>query len=135
MVREQHRNVSHCLASDICTVEVSASATYSSTPPQLKLEYNMTDPFTGQGEAICAITRSDITWVTSDWAQTLRCSLQLKMTAKMHRHNKRLAIWQARKMIRGWAKGGLCLSGDVGRLGFLKEDTAKTALLALSMGS
>lgn len=52
--------------------------------------------------------RNDIRWITAtDWAATLREDVHKRVVSRLHKHNKHLAIWQARKMIQRWARGGL----------------------------
>lgn len=96
-----------------------------------KLEFSTVDELSGQPEAICPMARGDIRWLDKDWVQDLRKTLQAKIIAKVHKHNKHLAIWQARKLIVEWAKGGLSMGEDVSKMGFLKRETADVALIGL----
>lgn len=96
-----------------------------------KLEFSTVDDLSGQPLAICPISKGDIRWVDDDWVQELRKGLQTKIIAKVHKHNKHLAIWQARKLIVEWAKGSLSTGQDVDKMGFLKRETADVVLIGL----
>ncbi|KAL7926958.1 hypothetical protein ACQKWADRAFT_326970 [Trichoderma austrokoningii] len=130
MKPQEHAKVTDCDAGTLCTAPVSAVATYCNNPPMFKLEFSTVDELSGQPEAICPIAR-DIMWVDKDWVQELRKGLQAKIIAKVHKHNKHLAIWQARKLIVEWAKGSLSMGEDASRMGFLKRETADVALIGL----
>ncbi|EHK40205.1 hypothetical protein TRIATDRAFT_27001, partial [Trichoderma atroviride IMI 206040] len=119
---QEHAKMSDCDAGTLCTAPVSAVATYCNNPPMFKLEFSAIDELSGQPEAICPMARGDIMWVNTDWVQELRKSLQTKIIAKVHKHNKHLAIWQARKLIVEWAKGSLSMGEDVSNMGFLKRE-------------
>ncbi|KAK5993089.1 hypothetical protein PT974_06517 [Cladobotryum mycophilum] len=130
-VLQSHRCILDCISSDLCTTDVTAVATYSNNPPMFKMEFTIMDPFNNQPETFCPIARGDIHWVTTDWVQELRKALQAKIVAKIHKFNKHLAIWQARKLILEWAKGGLGMGEDVNDMGFLGRGTANVAIIGL----
>lgn len=127
----QHHDTAACLASDVCTSFVTAVATYSCNPAMLKLEFTMVDPFTRQPEAFCPINRKDIRWDSSPWCQTLQQTLEGKIMSRIHKYNKHLAVWHARKLIRDWSKGDVSLGLGIDDIGFLDRDTASVVLLGL----
>lgn len=128
---QTHKDIVDCIASDACTANVSAAASYSNNPPMFKLEFSVIDPFTRQPEPFCPIARRDIQWVTTDWVAELRKSLQAKTVAKIHKYNKHLAIWQVRKLILEWAKGSLSLGEEVQGMGFLSREATHVAVIGL----
>lgn len=54
-----------------------------------------------------------------------------KILSKLHRYNKQLAVWQARRLIQDWSKGSVCLGPEVGQMGFLGEEAVSLVLVAL----
>lgn len=128
---QEHTKLTDCAASSLCAANVSAVATYCNNPPMFKLEFSVIDGLSGQPEAFCPISRKDIRWVEDDWVQELRQSLRTKVIAKIHKYNKHLAIWQARRLIVEWAKGSLSLGDDVSKMGFLERETADVATVGL----
>ncbi|KAH6609145.1 hypothetical protein Trco_002491 [Trichoderma cornu-damae] len=128
---QEHIKATDCDVGSLCAVTVSAVATYCNNPPMFKLEFSTVDDLSGQPEAFCPISRRDIRWLDKDWMQELRDSLQAKVIAKIHKHNKHLAIWQARKLIVEWAKGSLSMGEDVSKMGFLERRTADVATIGL----
>ncbi|KAJ6441430.1 Clavaminate synthase-like protein [Purpureocillium lavendulum] len=113
-----HNSISYCTAADpACTVEVAASATYSSNPAMLKQEFLTTDPFTRQPEAACLMGRGDVRWVSTDWRATLRETLLSKVVAKAAKFNKHLAIWKARRLVVAWSKGSIEMGLGGGAVG------------------
>ncbi|KHN97485.1 uncharacterized protein MAM_04500 [Metarhizium album ARSEF 1941] len=117
------------VAGTICVV--SALASYSCNPAMLKMEYTVVDPFSGQSEAFCPLWRNDIHWAQTGWKDTLRQAMEGKLVSKIHRYNKHLAVWQARKLIQSWSKGGISSGPDPDRLGFIGREAAKTVLMGL----
>ncbi|KAL7939378.1 hypothetical protein V8C35DRAFT_275212 [Trichoderma chlorosporum] len=129
---QEHKKSPDCAAAGtLCAVNVSAVATYCNNPPMFKLEFSTIDELSGQPEAFCPISRKDVRWVEDDWVQELRQSLRTRVIAKIHKHNKHLAIWQARKLIVEWAKGSLSLGEDIKNMGFLERETADVAIVGL----
>ncbi|KAL7957712.1 hypothetical protein V8C34DRAFT_285046 [Trichoderma compactum] len=128
---QEHTKLTDCAAGSLCSANVSAVATYCNNPPMFKLEFSVIDELSGQPEAFCPISRKDIRWVADDWVQELRQSLRTKVIAKIHKYNKHLAIWQARRLIVEWAKGSLSLGDDVSKMGFLERETADVATVGL----
>lgn len=128
---QEHTKLTDCAAGSLCAANVSAVATYCNNPPMFKLEFSTIDELSGQPEAFCPISRKDIRWVEDDWVRELRQSLRTKVIAKIHKHNKHLAIWQARRLIVEWSKGSLSLGEDVSKMGFLVRETADVATVGL----
>ena len=131
---DQHPEIAICKASELCTVDIFVIATFSTVPPMFKMDLSMIDPFTLQADTFSALGRDDIRWVTEDWMSGLRGSLKSKVVSKLHRHNKFLAVWQARKLIQGWAKGSVSMGPGTDKIGFLNGGGARIALLGLGMG-
>lgn len=105
---------------------VHARATYTLNPGSLKVDFytiteNPPPPANSDASAdrldvhpyklkqtINPIESPNIRWLsTDDWVATVRDELQRKVVNRLHKHNKHLAIWQARRMIQRWAKDGL----------------------------
>ncbi|PNY24075.1 Uncharacterized protein TCAP_05986 [Tolypocladium capitatum] len=131
---DKHPDISSCCASGICKVEVSAAASYSCSPAMLKLEFSMADPFTGWSETFCPLGRRDIRWAATDWEKNLRQTLLSKMVSQLHKFNKYLAIWQARKLVAAWGRGSVSMGSEAADMGFLGRDAAKVAIMALWNG-
>ncbi|KAL6887436.1 hypothetical protein HDV57DRAFT_488792 [Trichoderma longibrachiatum] len=127
----EHSDITDCDAGSLCAATVSAVATYCSNPPMFKLEFSVVDELSGQPEPICPISRRDVRWADGDWIGELRKGLQAKVVAKIHKHNKHLAIWQARKLIGEWAKGSLSMGEEARKMGFLERAEADVAVLGL----
>lgn len=127
-------------------------ATYTSSPPVFKIEYmtieafpqtNMSEPSLNSDPDMtsenaqnldanfCPLMRTDIRWVESDWGAELRQCLQNRIAGKVKKYNKYVAIWQARKLIRNWARGGVSMGDGTEREGFLGTDAVKLALMGL----
>lgn len=85
----------------------------------LKMEFTVVDPFNGQPDPFCPLGRADIRWVESDWREELRGSLESRLVSKVHRHNKHLAVWHARKLVRDWSKGSVELTTETANLGYV----------------
>ncbi|KAL7945041.1 hypothetical protein V8C42DRAFT_324396 [Trichoderma barbatum] len=128
---QEHTKAADCNAGSLCAVAVSAVATYCNNPPMFKLEFSSIDELSRQPEAFCPISRRYIRWADDDWVKELRQSLRTKVIAKIHKYNKHLAIWQARKLVVEWAKGSLSLGEDVTKMGFLERATADVAIVGL----
>ncbi|KND89051.1 hypothetical protein TOPH_06351 [Tolypocladium ophioglossoides CBS 100239] len=126
---DKHSDVSSCCNSGVCNVDVSAAASYSCNPAMLKLEFSMVDPFTGRPETFCPIGRGDIRWAATDWERNLKQTLLSKMVSQLHKFNKHLAIWQARKLVAAWGRGSVSMGAEAGDMGFLGRDMANVAIL------
>lgn len=95
----------------------------------------MVDPFTRQPESFCPLGRTDIRWTKPDWRDTLRQTLEGKLVSKVHRYNKHLAIWHARRLIQDWSKGSVSMGSDLDSLGFMNRSAAALVLVALGESS
>ncbi|KAG6030301.1 hypothetical protein E4U41_000133 [Claviceps citrina] len=122
------------VAGTICT-DITASLSYSCNPPTLKLDFTTPDPLTQQPQPFCPLARPElIRWRPDSpvpWRDSLRKTLAGKMVSKLHRHNKHLAVWHARKLIRGWSRGSVCLGPGVGEMGFVGREAVCSILGAL----
>ena len=94
----------------------------------LKMEFTLVDSFTGQPEAFCPLGRSDIRWVGTGWRATLLQTLEAKVVARLHKYNKHLAVWQARRLIQAWSKGSVDSGADASEMDFLGRDAAGLVL-------
>lgn len=99
----------------------------------LKLEFSMVDPFTGRPETFCPIGRGDIRWAATGWERNLKRTLLSKIVSQLHKFNKYLAIWQARKLVAAWGKGSVSMGDEPGDMGFLGRDMASVAMLGFGM--
>lgn len=132
---EHHHDLEACKANDTCNAVVTAAVSFSSNPAMFKMEFTMTDPFTGQPEGFCPLGRNDIRWARSNWRDTLRQSLKARLVAKVHRYNKHLAVWHARTLIHNWSKGGVSLGPDTSLMGFMGRDDVALGLVPLGLDS
>ena len=134
--KDEHKDVKACDGSEDCKVGITATATYTATPPLLKIELSKRDSSDANPNPICPFTSTDINWTPShELGKELRAVLQRKIVAKVHKYNKHIAVWQARKMIFSWAKGDDHKEGCDGRWGFVDGDQAKVALMGLGDGA
>jgi hypothetical protein len=120
-----HKDIVACIAAPDCTADIFARITYTHSPHSIKMDFHTPHPSSSASHDLTTTTsssditnkrqqilnpaeRNDIRWITAtDWATTLREDLHKRVVTRLHKHNKHLAIWQARKMIQHWAKGGL----------------------------
>ncbi|KAG8407486.1 hypothetical protein J3459_018469 [Metarhizium acridum] len=128
---DHHRDVGGCRVSDTCNAVVSAVVSYSCNPAMLKVEYTVVDPFSGQPEAFCPLWRKDIRWAEAGWKDTLRQTIEGKLVSKIHRYNKHLAVWHARKLIQDWSKGSISPGPNASALGFIGRDAVAWVVMGL----
>ncbi|KAG8409300.1 hypothetical protein J3459_017607 [Metarhizium acridum] len=128
---DHHRDVGGCRVSDTCNAVVSAVVSYSCNPAMLKVEYTVVDPFSGQPEAFCPLWRKDIRWAEAGWKDTLRQTIEGKLVSKIHRYNKHLAVWHARKLIQDWSKGSISPGPNASTLGFIGRDAVAWVVMGL----
>ncbi|EXU97520.1 hypothetical protein X797_009429 [Metarhizium robertsii] len=126
-----HGNVSSCRASDTCNAVVSAVVSYSCNPAMLKMEYTAVDPFSGQPEAFCPLWRKDIRWAEAGWKDALRQTIEGKLVSKIHRYNKHLAVWHARRLIQDWSKGSISLGPHTSTLGFVGREAVAWVVMGV----
>lgn len=132
----RHIDTALCQASSKCTLNVFAIAKYANEPSGLHLEYATHGPsaetFTDDADLISPVSRPDICWLPAAmWVVPLREALQKKVIEKIHTYNKHLAIWYARRLVQGWAKG--LVSGEGERLEFLGVEAARNAVMGLGV--
>jgi ribosome modulation factor len=101
----------------------------------VKMEFTMVDGFTGQPESFCPLGRNDIRWAEPDWKDGLRQALTDKMVSKVHRYNKHLALWHARRLILAWSKGSMSLGTGATSFGFVGREAIGLALAGLGESS
>lgn len=132
---DHHRDLDACKESNTCHAAISAVVSYNCNPAMFKMEFTMVDPFTRQPESFCPLGRSDILWTKSDWKDTLRQAMEGKLIAKVHRYNKHLTVWHARKLIQDWSKGGVYMGPDLDSLGFMGREAVALVLVGLGESS
>ena len=110
---DRHYDLTGCIASETCKLEVTATATYTTHPPQVKIEFTTLDPLTQRREAISPLFHDSVNWVSSDWGQNLRAALEATMKTRLHRYNKFLAVWHGRRCVQRWANGEIGSMDDV----------------------
>ncbi|RGP74117.1 hypothetical protein FSPOR_1812 [Fusarium sporotrichioides] len=127
-----HRTFSACTESPNCQTPVFGIATYKSHPAQLSISFSTQEPPHLPREPpqglFCPIQRDDVRFQEeSDWMTELRRSMKSSCARKVHRYNKRLAIWHVRVLIRGWAKGSIWMGKDVEVLSFVVKEAVDAA--------
>lgn len=130
--RAKHKVASACQGSEDCKLHVVAIATYTTTPPLLKLGLFKREDLEDQTTPLCALSCTNVNWKPSlDMARELRCLLEKRVVAKVHKYNKHMGLWQARKMILAWAKGDDDKEGCDSKGGFIDSDQVKVVLMGL----
>lgn len=66
-----------------------------------------------------------------DWLGLLKAEMKRQCVGKMHKYNKHVAVWQARKLIRGWALGSIELGEDGVVLAFVKREAVEAVFMAM----
>ncbi|KAH7129393.1 hypothetical protein B0J13DRAFT_598408 [Dactylonectria estremocensis] len=117
-----HHGSESCSGSPLCRGAVYVIATYRSRPAQLEIGYCLNEPSSDECEFFCPMERSDI-------RETKRSCI-----AKIHKYNKHKAVWHARKMIQGWAKGSISMGEDSNVLSFVKREAVNAAFVAMGDG-
>lgn len=128
----QTASASACTQSLNCKSPIYGIATYKSHPAQLSIAFLTEEPPSRPGEPLqglfCPMERTDVRFLEeSDWMAVLRQSMKKSCTKKVYRHNKRLAIWYSRVLIRGWARGSIWMGKDVEVLAFVPKDAVDAA--------
>jgi hypothetical protein len=126
-----HQTFSACTDSLDCQTPVYGIATYKSHPAQLSIGFSTQEPPRRSSEALeglfCPMQRTDVRFQEGDWMAELRQSMKRSCTNRVHRYNKRLAIWHARILIRGWARGSIWMGKDVVVLSFVLKRAVDAA--------
>ncbi|CAM1503645.1 Fc.00g012360.m01.CDS01 [Cosmosporella sp. VM-42] len=130
-----HRSGDECKESRTCRGLVYAHATYRSKPAKLELGFVMIhadNPFLPSNDEdpqfCCPLGRDDIRWLDDNRSGLLRYYLTKACIAKVHKHNKHLAVWQTRKLIQGWTKGSMSMGDDAVVLDFFKMEALDRVL-------
>jgi hypothetical protein len=130
--RAKHKDASACQGSEDCKAHVVAIATYTTTPPLLKLGLFKREHIDDPATPLCALSCTNVNWKPSlHMARELRSLLEKKVVAKVHKYNKHMAVWQARKMILAWAKGDDDKEGCDSKWGFVDAHQVKVVLMGL----
>lgn len=69
-----------------------------------------------------------------DWSKKLRLSFEDKFLCRVHRHNKHLAVWHAREMIKSWEKGEDNKDWAKGDWGFTGVEKVRAVLMGFGCG-
>ncbi|VUC24402.1 unnamed protein product [Clonostachys rosea] len=102
----EHSDTSNCATSNECKAEFSAIASYSTETPSLKIEFVLSKQVEGEDPVVLSpLMRRDMRWLETEWPQDLRTELKRKIMGRLHKHNKHVALWKARKLVQGWIKG------------------------------
>ncbi|CAG9939539.1 unnamed protein product [Clonostachys rosea f. rosea IK726] len=126
---QEHSDTSNCATSNECKAEFSAIATYSTENPGLKIEFVISKQVEGEDPIVLSpLMRRDMRWLETEWPEELRTELKRKLMGRLHKYNKHVALWKARKLVQGWIKGD---STDVGVGGseFLGPQEADAAMM------
>lgn len=119
-----HQTVSACEDSLSCQTPVYGIATYCSYPAQLSISFSTHGPPRRSSEPLqglfCPMERTDVRFQDEqNWMAELRQNMKKACLKKVHMHNKRLAVWYVRILVRGWAKGSIWMGKDVKVLSFV----------------
>ncbi|KAH7122930.1 hypothetical protein EDB81DRAFT_847260 [Dactylonectria macrodidyma] len=68
------------------------------------------------------------------WLGLLKNETKRSCIAKIHKYNKHKAVWHARKLIQGWAKGSISMGEDSTVLSFVKREAVNAAFVAMGDG-
>lgn len=81
------------------------------------------------------LERSDVLWdPPREWLAALRAEMKRSCTAKIHKFNKHLAVWQTRRLVRAWARGSVSMGEDGDVLAFLGRAAVDAAFCAMGDG-
>jgi hypothetical protein len=69
----------------------------------------------------------------TSWLAVLQEHLRRKVLSKLHKHNKYVAVWQTRRLVRAWARGSVSMGIVPGEMGFLGEEAVVVALSGLGI--
>ncbi|KAH8670543.1 hypothetical protein BGZ61DRAFT_497694 [Ilyonectria robusta] len=70
-----------------------------------------------------------------DWLGLLKNETKRSCIAKIHKYNKHSAVWHARKLIRGWAKGSISMGEDNTVLSFVKREAVNAVFVTMGDGA
>ncbi|KAH6886414.1 hypothetical protein B0T10DRAFT_563610 [Thelonectria olida] len=130
-----HIGTKSCAETPACRVTVFVIATYRSKPAQLEIGFCLNEPSTDECEFFCPMERGDVRWDGVDWLGLLKTEIKRACIAKIHKYNKHVAVWQARKLAQGWARGSIELGEDSVVLAFVKREAVDAAFVALGDGA
>ncbi|CAH0055380.1 unnamed protein product [Clonostachys solani] len=126
---QEHSDTSNCATSNECKAEFSAIATYSTETPSLKIEFVISKQVEGEDPVVLSpLMRRDMRWLETEWPQELRTELKRKLMGRLHKYNKHVALWKARKLVQGWIKGDPT-DVSVGGSEFLGPQEADAAMM------
>lgn len=117
-----------------CKVNVYVIATYRSKPANLEIGFCFNEPSSENCEFFCPMERDDVQWDSVDCLGLLKDEIRRACIAKIHKYNKHMAVWYARKLVQGWARGSIDMGEDKNVLSFVKQKAVDATFVALSNG-
>ncbi|CAG7559382.1 unnamed protein product [Fusarium equiseti] len=127
-----HQTSAACEDSLACQTPVFGIATYRSYPAQLSVSFSTQGPPRRSSEPLqglfCPMERTDVHFQDEqNWMAELRQNMKKACTKKVHMHNKRLAVWYVRILVRDWSKGSIWMGKDVKVLSFVSRGAVDAA--------
>ncbi|KAF5006933.1 hypothetical protein FDECE_6709 [Fusarium decemcellulare] len=133
-----HRTSRSCAESTSCDTLVFALATYRSKVPQLEVGFCVNEPphpsSNEEEQLLCPMERADVRWDGGDWMGLLKAEMRRSCTTKIHRYNKHLAVWYARRLIREWAMGSVSMGEDKQVLAFVERESVDATFAMMGSG-
>ncbi|KAF4472805.1 hypothetical protein FALBO_286 [Fusarium albosuccineum] len=133
-----HRSSSSCAESTGCDTLVFALATYRSKVAQLEVGFCANEPphysSNEEEQLLCPMERADVRWDGGDWMSLLKAEMRRSCTTKIHRYNKHLAVWYARRLIREWAMGSPSMGEDKQVLSFVERESVDATFAMMGSG-
>ncbi|KAM5341896.1 hypothetical protein ACJ41O_014927 [Fusarium nematophilum] len=127
-----HRTPKSCSDSPACSDAIYVVATYMTNPAHLQIGFCTHEPGSQDDEEegdgmFCPMERTDVRWDAGDWMGVLREEMRRSCTSKIHKYNKHLAVWYARRLVRDWARGGVEMGEDREVLAFVGRESVDAA--------
>ncbi|KAI5460326.1 hypothetical protein BGZ63DRAFT_404800 [Mariannaea sp. PMI_226] len=129
-----HSGAKACADALSCKVDVYVIATYRSKPANLEIGFCLNEPSSDGCEFFCPMERDDVRWDGVDWLALLKDEIKRACVAKIHKYNKHMAVWHARKLVQGWANGSIDMGEDKAVLVFVNREAVDATFAALSNG-
>ncbi|KAF4981969.1 hypothetical protein FZEAL_2315 [Fusarium zealandicum] len=122
-----------------CSTPVYVIATYRSRPAQLETGFCIDVPpgndSDDDDELFCPMERTDIRWDAGDWMGALKAEMKRSCTGKIHKYNKHLAVWNARRLVRDWARGSISMGEDRDVLAFVGRESVDATFATMGDGT
>ncbi|CAG1964742.1 unnamed protein product [Fusarium graminearum] len=132
----EHRTTSACIDCANCQTPVYCIVTYQTEPAQLTACFSTQVPTPYPREPIqnrvSPIQRPDIRFNQDEsWVSELRQNMMSSCDKRVCRYNKRLAIFRARVLIRGWAQGSVEMGKDIEVQSFVRKEAVRASFSML----